>query len=175
MLRVAYSFWPFHHRYPNSWWPLIDHHALAKVEESVADAVGKGARVASGGPRRSLGGNFYQPTILADVRPHMLVAREEIFGPVAPLFRFETGAEAIRMANDTEFVLAAYLYTCDLARSWRVSEALEYGTVGVNTGQITIEVAPFGGVKEYGLGREGSRHGILDYTVLKYACFGGIR
>jgi len=155
--------------------PLIDRHALAKVEELVADAVGKGARVASGGQRHALGGNFYQPTILADVRADMQVAREEIFGPVAPLFRFGTEAEAIHMANDTEFGLAAYFYTRDMARSWRVAEALEYGMVGVNTGLITTEVAPFGGIKESGMGREGSRHGILDYTEIKYACFGGIR
>jgi succinate-semialdehyde dehydrogenase/glutarate-semialdehyde dehydrogenase len=154
--------------------PLIDSAALAKVEEYVADAVARGARVASGGARHALGGNFYQPTILTEVRPDMRVAREEIFGPVAPLFRFSTEAEAVKMANDTEFGLAAYFYTRDLARSWRVAEALEYGMVGVNTGLITTEVAPFGGVKESGMGREGSRHGILDYLEIKYTCFGGI-
>jgi succinate-semialdehyde dehydrogenase/glutarate-semialdehyde dehydrogenase len=155
--------------------PLIDQAALAKVEEYVADAVAKGARVASGGARHALGGNFYQPTILTDVRVDMRVAHEEIFGPVAPLFRFKTEAEAVAMANDTEFGLAAYFYTTDIARSWRVAEALEYGMVGINTGLITTEVAPFGGIKESGTGREGSRHGILDYTEIKYACFGGIK
>jgi succinate-semialdehyde dehydrogenase / glutarate-semialdehyde dehydrogenase len=154
--------------------PLIDQAALAKVEKYVADALAKGARVASGGARHALGGSYYQPTILTDVKPDMLVAREEIFGPVAPLFRFKTEAEAVKMANDTEFGLAAYFYTRDLARSWRVTEALEYGMVGVNTGLITTEVAPFGGIKESGTGREGARQGILDYTEIKYVCFGGI-
>ena len=154
--------------------PLIDQQALTKVEEYVADAVGKGARLASGGTRHPLGGNFYQPTVLTDVRPDMLVAREEIFGPVAPLFRFETEADAIRLANDTEFGLASYFYSRDVSRCWRVAEALDCGVVGINTGLITTEVAPFGGVKESGMGSEGSRHGILDYTELKYACFGGI-
>jgi succinate-semialdehyde dehydrogenase/glutarate-semialdehyde dehydrogenase len=140
----------------------------------VADAVAKGARIACGGARHALGGTFYAPTIIADVTPEMRVAREEIFGPVAPLFRFSTEAEAVKMANDTEFGLASYFYTRDIARAWRVTEALEYGMVGINTGLITTEVAPFGGVKESGMGREGSRHGILDYTEIKYACFGGI-
>jgi succinate-semialdehyde dehydrogenase / glutarate-semialdehyde dehydrogenase len=152
--------------------PLIDNKALAKVEEHIADAVSKGAQVASGGKRHALGGTFFQPTILTNVTPEMKVAREETFGPVAPLFRFETEAEAVRMANDTEFGLAAYFYTRDLARSWRVSEALEYGIVGLNTGIISTEVAPFGGVKESGTGREGSKYGILDYTELKYVCVG---
>jgi succinate-semialdehyde dehydrogenase / glutarate-semialdehyde dehydrogenase len=150
--------------------PLIDANAVAKVEEHIADAVGKGARVALGGKRHALGGTFFQPTILVDVKPNMAVAREETFGPIAPLFRFETEAEAIRMSNDTEFGLAAYFYTKDLSRSWRVSEALEYGIVGLNTGIISTEVAPFGGMKESGFGREGSRYGILDYTELKYVC-----
>lgn len=154
--------------------PLIDQQALHKVEEFITDAVGKGARIISGGARHALGGNFYQPTILADVRPDMLVAREEIFGPVAPLFRFDTEADAIRMANDTEFGLASYFFSRDVARCWRVAEALDCGVVGINTGLITTEVAPFGGVKESGMGSEGSRHGILDYTELKYACFGSI-
>ena len=154
--------------------PLIDQAALLKVEEYVADAVAKGARVAYGGSRHALGGNFYTPTIIANVTADMRVAREEIFGPVAPLFRFKTEAEAVRMANDTEFGLASYFYTRDIGRAWRVTEALEYGMVGINTGLITTEVAPFGGVKESGMGREGSRHGILDYTEMKYACFGGI-
>jgi succinate-semialdehyde dehydrogenase / glutarate-semialdehyde dehydrogenase len=152
--------------------PLIDTKALAKVEEHIADAVGKGARVAFGGKRHALGGTFFEPTVLVDVKPNMAVAREETFGPVAPLFRFDTEADAIRMANDTEFGLAAYFYTRDLARSWRVSEALEYGIVGLNTGIISTEVAPFGGIKESGFGREGSRYGILDYTELKYVCTG---
>jgi succinate-semialdehyde dehydrogenase/glutarate-semialdehyde dehydrogenase len=154
--------------------PLIDAKALAKVEQHVADAVSKGAQIAHGGKRHALGGTFYQPTVITHVKPDMLMAREETFGPVAPLFRFDTEAEAIRMANDTEFGLASYFYTRDLARSWRVAEALEYGIVGLNTGLISTEVAPFGGVKESGIGREGSRYGILDYTELKYVCVGGI-
>ena len=152
--------------------PLIDRNALAKVEEHIADALKKGARVAHGGKRHALGGTFFQPTVLVDVTPEMLVSREETFGPVAPLYRFATEAEAIRMANDTEFGLAAYFYTRDLARSWRVAEALEYGIVGLNTGIISTEVAPFGGIKESGMGREGSKYGILDYTELKYLCTG---
>jgi succinate-semialdehyde dehydrogenase/glutarate-semialdehyde dehydrogenase len=154
--------------------PLIDAKAVAKVEEHVADAVAKGARVALGGKAHALGHTFYEPTILTGVTPAMMVAREETFGPVAPLFRFDTEAEAIAMANDTEFGLAAYVYTRDLARSWRVSEALEYGIVGMNTGIISTEVAPFGGVKESGNGREGSKYGILDYTEIKYVCVGGV-
>jgi len=154
--------------------PLIDSKALAKVEEHVADALAKGARVAIGGKRHTLGGTFYEPTILTGVTTGMLVAREETFGPVAPLFKFKTEAEAIAMANDTEFGLAAYLYTRDLARSWRVSEAIEYGIVGLNTGIISTEVAPFGGMKESGTGREGSKYGILDYTEIKYICVGGV-
>ncbi len=152
--------------------PLIDEKALAKVEEHLEDALAKGARVVQGGKRHALGGTFFEPTVLINVTPQMLVAREETFGPIAPLFRFETEAEAIRMANDTEFGLAAYFYTRDLARSWRVAEALEYGIVGLNTGLISTEVAPFGGVKESGTGREGSKYGILDYTELKYLCVG---
>jgi succinate-semialdehyde dehydrogenase/glutarate-semialdehyde dehydrogenase len=152
--------------------PLIDDKALAKVEEHLADALGKGARVVQGGKRHALGGTFFEPTVVADVTPQMLVAREETFGPIAPLFRFQSEADAIRMANDTEFGLAAYFYTRDLARSWRVAEALEYGIVGLNTGLISTEVAPFGGIKESGSGREGSKYGILDYTELKYLCVG---
>jgi succinate-semialdehyde dehydrogenase / glutarate-semialdehyde dehydrogenase len=152
--------------------PLIDDKALAKVEEHLADALGKGARVVQGGRRHALGGTFFEPTVVADVTPQMLVAREETFGPIAPLFRFQTEADAIRMANDTEFGLAAYFYTRDLGRSWRVAEALEYGIVGLNTGLISTEVAPFGGIKESGSGREGSKYGILDYTELKYLCVG---
>ena len=154
--------------------PLIDMKAVAKVEEHIADALAKGAAVAVGGKRHALGGTFFEPTVLTDVKPEMMVAREETFGPIAPLFRFETEQDAIRMSNDTEFGLAAYFYTRDLARAWRVSEALEYGIVGLNTGIISTEVAPFGGVKESGIGREGSKYGILDYTELKYVCVGGI-
>jgi succinate-semialdehyde dehydrogenase/glutarate-semialdehyde dehydrogenase len=154
--------------------PLIDANALAKVEEHVADALAKGASLALGGKRHALGGTFYEPTILTGVTRDMLIAREETFGPVAPLFKFETEAEAIAMANDTEFGLAAYFYTRDLARSWRVAEGIEYGIVGINTGLISTEVAPFGGVKESGTGREGSKYGILDYTELKYLCVGGV-
>ena len=155
--------------------PLIDANALAKVEEHVADALARGAAVATGGRRHALGGTFYEPTVLTGVTPAMLLAKEETFGPVAPLFRFETEAQAIAMANDTEFGLAAYLFTRDLARSWRVSEALEYGIVGLNTGIISTEVAPFGGIKESGTGREGSKYGILEYTELKYICVGGVQ
>jgi len=151
--------------------PLIDDAALAKVEAHVADALAKGARVLCGGARHERGGNFYQPTVLADVTPAMKVAREETFGPVAPLFRFATEAEAVAMANDTEFGLAAYFYSRDVARCWRVGEALEYGMVGVNTGLISNEVAPFGGIKQSGLGREGSKYGIEDYLEVKYLCF----
>ena len=154
--------------------PLIDSKAVAKVEEHIADAVTKGAKLALGGKRHALGGTFFEPTILTNVTPQMLVAREETFGPVAPLFKFDTEAQAIAMANDTEFGLAAYLYTRDLARSWRVSEAIEYGIVGLNTGIISTEVAPFGGVKESGMGREGSKYGILDYTEMKYVCIGAV-
>jgi succinate-semialdehyde dehydrogenase/glutarate-semialdehyde dehydrogenase len=154
--------------------PLIDAKAVTKVEEHIADALAHGAKVMLGGKRHALGGSFFEPTILTGVTPQMLVAREETFGPVAPLFKFDTEAQAISMANDTEFGLAAYIYTRDLARSWRVSEAVEYGIVGLNTGIISTEVAPFGGVKESGMGREGSKYGILDYTEIKYVCVGGV-
>jgi succinate-semialdehyde dehydrogenase/glutarate-semialdehyde dehydrogenase len=154
--------------------PLIDDKAVAKVEEHVADALAKGGKIALGGKRHALGGTFYEPTIITGVKPSMMVAREETFGPVAPVFSFKTEADAIRMANDTEFGLASYFYTKDLARSLRVAEKLEYGIVGLNTGLISTEVAPFGGVKESGFGREGSKYGILDYTELKYLCIGGI-
>ncbi|HET9472663.1 MAG TPA: NAD-dependent succinate-semialdehyde dehydrogenase [Steroidobacteraceae bacterium] len=154
--------------------PLIDSKALAKVEEHVADARAKGATLLTGGQKHALGGTFYEPTVLTNVSSSMMLAREETFGPVAPLFRVDSDAEAIRLANDTEFGLAAYLYTRDLARSWRVSEALEYGIVGLNTGLISTEVAPFGGMKESGTGREGSKYGILEFTELKYICVGGI-
>jgi succinate-semialdehyde dehydrogenase/glutarate-semialdehyde dehydrogenase len=154
--------------------PLIDANAVAKVEEHIADALAKGAKVALGGRRHALGGTFFEPTIITHVKAGMMVAREETFGPVAPVFSFKDEKEAIRMANDTEFGLASYFYTRDLARAWRVAEGLEYGIVGLNTGLISTEVAPFGGVKESGTGREGSKYGILDYTELKYLCIGGI-
>ena len=151
--------------------PLINAAGLSKVEAHVADALSKGARVLCGGARHERGGNFFQPTVLADVTTAMKVAREETFGPVAPLFKFDTEAEAIAMANDTEFGLAAYFFTRDVGRCWRVGEALEYGMVGVNTGLISNEVAPFGGIKQSGLGREGSKYGIEDYLEIKYLCF----
>ncbi len=150
--------------------PLIDAEALAKVQSHVADALEKGARLLTGGRPHARGGNFFEPTVLADVTPAMRVATEETFGPVAPLFRFDTEAEAIRMANATEYGLAAYFYTRDVARAFRVGEALEYGMVGINTGLISNEVAPFGGIKQSGLGREGSRHGLDEYLELKYLC-----
>jgi succinate-semialdehyde dehydrogenase/glutarate-semialdehyde dehydrogenase len=151
--------------------PLINAAGLAKVEAHVADALAKGARVLCGGARHERGGNFFQPTVLADVTPTMQVAREETFGPVAPLFRFTTEAEAVAMANDTEFGLAAYFFSRDVGRSWRVGEALEYGMVGINSGLISTEVAPFGGIKQSGLGREGSKYGIEEYLEIKYLCF----
>jgi len=154
--------------------PLIDTKALAKVEKHVADAQAKGAQVVIGGKRHALGGTFYEPTVLTNVSRDMILAREETFGPVAPLFKVDSDEEAIRLANDTEFGLAAYVYTRDLVRSWRVTEALEYGIVGLNTGLISTEVAPFGGMKESGTGREGSKYGILEFTELKYICVGGV-
>jgi succinate-semialdehyde dehydrogenase/glutarate-semialdehyde dehydrogenase len=154
--------------------PLIDSNALAKVQAHVADARAKGARVLTGGAPHELGGTFFQPTVLADVTPDMLVAREETFGPVAPVFRFTTEDEAIALANSTEFGLAAYFYSRDVARVFRVAERLESGMVGVNTGLISNEVAPFGGVKQSGIGREGSKYGIDEYLVIKYVCIGGI-
>jgi succinate-semialdehyde dehydrogenase / glutarate-semialdehyde dehydrogenase len=154
--------------------PLIDDKAVKKVEEHIADAVGKGARIIAGGKRHALGGTFFEPTILADVTTQMAVAREETFGPVAPLFRFSTDEDAVRLANDTEFGLASYFYSRDISRVWRVAEQLEYGIVGINTGIISTEVAPFGGVKESGIGREGSKYGIEDFLVIKYLCMGGI-
>jgi succinate-semialdehyde dehydrogenase/glutarate-semialdehyde dehydrogenase len=154
--------------------PLIDDRAVEKVESHIADATAKGAKVLVGGRRHALGGRFFEPTILTDVTPAMAVAREETFGPVAPLFRFRDERDAIRMANDTEFGLAAYFYGRDIGRIWRVAEALEYGIVGINTGIISTEVAPFGGVKESGLGREGSKYGIEEFLEIKYLCLGGI-
>jgi succinate-semialdehyde dehydrogenase/glutarate-semialdehyde dehydrogenase len=154
--------------------PLINDQAIEKVERHIADAVSKGAKVAVGGKRHALGGTFFEPTILTDVTADMLVAREETFGPVAPLFKFATEEQAVRMANDTEFGLAAYFYSRDIGRCWRVSGALEYGIVGVNEGIISTEVAPFGGVKESGIGREGSKYGIDDFLEVKYLCMGGL-
>ncbi|MGC2321298.1 MAG: NADP-dependent succinate-semialdehyde dehydrogenase [Terriglobales bacterium] len=154
--------------------PLIEPAAVAKVEAHIADAVAKGARIVTGGKRHPLGGTFFEPTVLVRVTPQMKVAREETFGPVAPLFPFQTEGEAVQMANDTEFGLAAYFYTKDVARAWRVAEALEYGMVGVNTGLISNEVAPFGGMKQSGLGREGSKYGTEEYLEVKYLCLGGI-
>ena len=152
--------------------PMINEPAVAKVEELLSDAVSKGATVVTGGKRHALGQTFFEPTVVTGVTTEMRVAREEIFGPVAPLFRFETEEEAIRMANDTEFGLAAYFYSTNLGRVWRVAEGLEYGIVGINEGIISNEVAPFGGVKESGIGREGSRYGIDDFMEIKYLCMG---
>jgi succinate-semialdehyde dehydrogenase/glutarate-semialdehyde dehydrogenase len=155
--------------------PLIDAQGLAKVEEHVADAVAKGAKVVAGGRRSSLGGRFYEPTLLTGVTPEMKVSREETFGPVAPLFRFKDEADALRLANSTEFGLAAYFYSRDVGRVFRVAEGIESGIVGVNTGIISNEVAPFGGVKQSGLGREGSKYGVEDFLEIKYVCLGGIQ
>ncbi|HEY0844942.1 MAG TPA: NADP-dependent succinate-semialdehyde dehydrogenase [Noviherbaspirillum sp.] len=154
--------------------PLIDGDAVEKVEQHIADAIAKGGRVLTGGKRHALGHTFFEPTVIADVTPAMRVAREETFGPLAPLFRFKSDADAIAMANDTEFGLASYFYSRDIGRIWRVAEGLESGMVGINTGLISNEVAPFGGVKQSGLGREGSKYGMDDYLVIKYLCLGGI-
>ncbi len=154
--------------------PLIDDNAVAKVEEHITDATSRGAKVLVGGRRHARGGRFFEPTILTDVTAAMLIAREETFGPVAPLFRFTTEAEAVKLANATPFGLAAYFYGRDIGRVWRVAEALEYGIVGINAGLISTEVAPFGGVKESGLGREGSKYGIEEFLEIKYLCLGGI-
>jgi succinate-semialdehyde dehydrogenase/glutarate-semialdehyde dehydrogenase len=154
--------------------PLIDMAAVAKCEEHIGDALGKGASVVTGGGRHALGGSFFQPTILKDATQDMLIAREETFGPVAPVFRFDTEAEAVRLANDTEYGLAAYFFTKDHGRVWRFSEALEFGIVGVNTGATSYEGAPFGGMKASGIGREGSRHGIEEFLEIKYVCMAGI-
>jgi succinate-semialdehyde dehydrogenase/glutarate-semialdehyde dehydrogenase len=155
--------------------PLIDENGLAKVEEHVADAVAKGGKVVVGGKRHALGGRFYEPTLITGVTPAMKVAKEETFGPVAPLFRFRDEKEAIALANDTEFGLASYFYARDIARVWRVAEGLESGIVGINTGIISNEVGPFGGVKQSGIGREGSKYGIQDFLEIKYLCMGGIQ
>jgi succinate-semialdehyde dehydrogenase/glutarate-semialdehyde dehydrogenase len=154
--------------------PLINEAAVRKVEAHIEDAVAKGARVVIGGRRHALGHSFFEPTVLTGVTPAMRLASEETFGPVAPLFKFSSDDEVIRLANDTEFGLAAYFYSRDIGRVWRVAEALEYGMVGINTGIISNEVAPFGGVKQSGLGREGSHYGIDEYLVIKYLCVGGI-
>lgn len=154
--------------------PLINMAAVEKLEEHIADAVAKGARVVFGGKRHNLGGTFFEPTIMTGVTAEMLVAKEETFGPLAPVFRFDSDDEAVRMANDTEFGLAAYFYSRDITRVWKTAEALEYGMVGINTGLISTEVAPFGGVKESGIGREGSKYGIEEFVEIKYLCMGGI-
>lgn len=155
--------------------PLIDEHALQKVEAHVADAVAKGASVICGGKRHARGGTFYEPTVLKNVTSDMMISHEETFGPVAPLYRFHTDDEALEMANDTDFGLASYIYTNDLTRLFKAAEALEYGIVGANTGLISTEVAPFGGIKDSGMGREGSKYGIQDYLEIKYLCIGGIQ
>jgi succinate-semialdehyde dehydrogenase / glutarate-semialdehyde dehydrogenase len=155
--------------------PLISAEALAKVEGHVSDAVGKGARVLIGGKRHAAGGLFYEPTVLADVIPSMKITREETFGPVAPLYRFGNDAEAVAMANDTAYGLAAYFYSRDVGRIFHAAEALEYGIIGVNTGMISTEVAPFGGMKESGIGREGGKYGIEEFLETKYLCVGGIK
>jgi succinate-semialdehyde dehydrogenase/glutarate-semialdehyde dehydrogenase len=152
--------------------PLIEVKAVAKVERLLKDATSKGATVATGGKRSDLGGTFFEPTVIANATSDMAFAREEIFGPMAPVFKFETEEEAVRLANATEYGLACYFFTKDLGRAFRVSEALEYGQVGVNAGVITTEVAPFGGVKESGVGREGSKYGCDDYLNIKYVCIG---
>ena len=154
--------------------PLIDQQALEKVEEHIEDAVSKGASILSGGTRSNLGGTFYNPTVLTDVTSSMKVAKEETFGPIAPLFKFDSVENVIEAANDTEFGLAAYFYAKDLSKVWKVAEALEYGIVGINTGLISTEVAPFGGIKQSGLGREGSKYGIDDFLEIKYLCMSGI-
>jgi succinate-semialdehyde dehydrogenase/glutarate-semialdehyde dehydrogenase len=152
--------------------PLIDEKAVQKVEQHVADALAKGGRLLLGGKRHELGHSFFQPTVIADINADMLVAKEETFGPLAPLFRFKTDEEAIAQANASEFGLASYFYSRDVGRIWRMAEGLESGMVGVNTGLISTEAAPFGGVKQSGLGREGSHLGIEDYLVVKYICLG---
>jgi succinate-semialdehyde dehydrogenase/glutarate-semialdehyde dehydrogenase len=154
--------------------PLIDMHAVEKVESLIQDALSKGAKLLTGGKRHRLGGTFFEPTVLADVTDNMRIAREEIFGPVSPLFRFKTEEQAIQMANNTEFGLASYFYSRDMGRIWRVSEGLEYGMVGINTGMLSTTVAPFGGMKQSGIGREGSGYGIDEYIEIKYLCMGGI-
>jgi succinate-semialdehyde dehydrogenase/glutarate-semialdehyde dehydrogenase len=155
--------------------PLINAEALAKVEDHVSEAVGKGARVLVGGKRHARGGLFFEPTVLADVIPSMKITREETFGPIAPLYRFRNDSEAVAMANDTVYGLAAYFYSRDVGRIFRTAEALEYGIIGINTGMISTEAAPFGGMKESGIGREGGRYGIDEFLETKYLCMGGIQ
>ena len=155
--------------------PLIDQQAVTKVEEQVRDALAKGARIACGGKRLNSGGFFFEPTVLLDATPDMLIAREETFGPVAPLFVFTDDSDAVELANRTSYGLAAYFYSRDIGRIWRTAEALEYGMVGINTGRMSSEAAPFGGVKESGIGREGSKYGIEEYLELKYLCLGGLK
>jgi succinate-semialdehyde dehydrogenase / glutarate-semialdehyde dehydrogenase len=154
--------------------PLIDMKAVQKVEEHITDALSKGARVLTGGKRHDKGGQYFQPTVLADVTPQMKVTREETFGPVAPLYRFKTEQELLDLANDTEYGLAAYFYSRDIGRVWRVAEGIEAGIVGINVGIISTEVAPFGGVKESGIGREGSKYGMEEFLEVKYLCLGDI-
>jgi succinate-semialdehyde dehydrogenase/glutarate-semialdehyde dehydrogenase len=154
--------------------PLIDDAAISKVADLVSDALSHGATILHGGHKHALGGTFYEPTVIGGATAKMKLAQEEIFGPVAPLFRFTTESEAIALANDTDVGLASYCYTRDLGRAWRVAEALEYGIAGVNTGLISNPMAPFGGIKESGLGREGSKYGIEDYLTIKYICFAGL-
>jgi succinate-semialdehyde dehydrogenase/glutarate-semialdehyde dehydrogenase len=154
--------------------PLIDHAAVGKIEEHIADALAKGGKLVAGGKRHALGRTFFEPTVILDATQDMLVAKEETFGPLAPLFRFHSDEEVVAMANDTEFGLASYFYTRDIGRVWRVGEGLEYGMVGINTGLLSNEMAPFGGVKQSGLGREGSSYGLDDYMIVKYLCMGGI-
>ena len=154
--------------------PLIDENAVLKIEEHIADALAKGAQVLTGGKRHPLGGTFFEPTVIAGVTAGMQVAREETFGPLAPIFVFDTEDEAIEIANDTEFGLASYFYSRDVGRIWRVGEGLEYGMVGINTGLISTAEAPFGGMKQSGLGREGSKYGMDDYLEVKYLCMAGL-
>jgi succinate-semialdehyde dehydrogenase / glutarate-semialdehyde dehydrogenase len=154
--------------------PLIDKNAVLKVEEHIADALSKGARVVTGGKRHAKGGQFFEPTVLADVKSDMKITHEETFGPVAPLYRFQTESELLERANDTEFGLAAYFYSRDIGRIWRVAEGLESGIVGINVGIISTEIAPFGGVKESGIGREGSKYGLEEFLEVKYLCMGDV-
>ena len=154
--------------------PLINEDAVLKVEEHIADAISKGAELITGGRRHALGGTFFEPAVLTGVTTNMMVSKEETFGPMAPLFRFKGEKDVIRMANDTEYGLAAYVYTRDIGRIWRVSEQLEYGMIGINEGIISSELAPFGGIKESGIGREGSKYGLDEYLEVKYLCMGGL-
>ncbi|RUV55598.1 aldehyde dehydrogenase family protein, partial [Mesorhizobium sp. M2A.F.Ca.ET.037.01.1.1] len=154
--------------------PLIDKHALAKIESHIADAIAKGGTIRCGGQRIGKNGTFFEPTVLTEISSVMAVAQEETFGPLAPIIRFNDADQVVREANDTIYGLAAYFYASNLKRVWRVAEALEYGMVGINTGRMSSEAAPFGGIKQSGIGREGSRHGLEDYLEMKYLCMGGI-